>query len=92
MWLVAKELLEPLSKHKLWVMADKRSRGNDVLQHLSELSDKHEIILLKRQTIIQMQKSKSFKNKSRFVKYCGCGFETWATVVQPSCIISIEMR
>ena len=48
-------------------MAESRSRGNDILQHLSELSDKHEIVLLKRQAIMQMQKCKSIENKSRFV-------------------------
>ena len=46
-------------------MAENRSRGNDVLQQLSRLSDEHEIILLKRLAITQMQKNKTLENKSR---------------------------
>jgi len=46
-------------------MADNSSRSNDVLHHLSRLSDQHEIVLMKRQAIIQMQKYQGVGNKSR---------------------------
>ena len=49
-------------------MADDSSRSNDVLHHLSRLSDQHEIVLMKRQAIIQMQKHQGVESKSRFAK------------------------
>ena len=63
---------EPIHEvNKISVMAAARSQRSDTLQHLCRLSDEHEILLLKRQTIVQMQKYKDIEFSSRFVaNYC----------------------
>ena len=49
-------------------MADNRIRHRDTLEELSRLSSEHEVLLLKRQAIIQIQKYKDIKDSSRLAE------------------------